>query len=104
MTLKYSGGNHIVSEIWTWYGHQLAKHGQQGLVKTKWLFDCFENGERVPQAARLLYRQREDLQKAFPNPFTVGKHGGYYRWFMANGAADVIKPKSWMRRVGLPWF
>lgn len=84
MTLRYCGGNHIVGEIWTWYRRQLQKHGQQELGKLKWDFDFFENGEQIPQQARLLYRQREDLQKAFPNPFTMGKDEGYYRWYREN--------------------
>ncbi len=93
MTLKYGGGNQIVSEIWTWYGHQLAKHGQEALGKIKWHFDFFENGKKISQYARLLYRKRVKLQESFPNPFTVGERGGYYRWFRMKRIRDLLKLK-----------
>ena len=94
MTHKYSNGNHIPREIWAWYGRQLERHGQEEMGKVEWHFDFFENGKKIPQSARLLYRHREDLQKAFPNPFIVGKDGGYYNWFKANGARDLIMLKT----------
>ncbi len=94
MTQKYSGGNHIPREIWAWYGRQIERNGQGEVGKVKWHFNFFENGEKIPQSARLLYRHREDLQEAFPNPFTVGKNGGYYGWFKEKGAKDVMKLKT----------
>jgi hypothetical protein len=100
MTLKYAGGNQIVSEIWAWYGHQLAEHGQAELGEVKWHFDFFENGKKISQAARLLYRQRQNFQDAFPNPFTTGKGGGYYRRFRVKRIKDLMKLKTWVRRMG----
>lgn len=85
MTLKYCGGNHVVGEVWNWYGRQLEKQGHEKIGRTKWHFNFFENGKEVPQSARSLYRKRQDLQDAFPNPFTVGENGGYYAWYLAEG-------------------
>ncbi|MGC9964452.1 MAG: hypothetical protein ABSE08_03515 [Syntrophobacteraceae bacterium] len=92
MTQKYSGGNHTPGEIWAWYARQLKKHGQDELGEIKWHLDFFENGEKIPQPARLLYRQREDLQKAFPNPFKVGENGGYYGWLQCHASNTCSQP------------
>lgn len=86
MTHIYSGGNSIVYEIWMWYAHQLEKHDDEELGKAKWHFDFFANGELIPHSARLFYRERENIQETFPDPFSVGEHGGYYDWWMASGA------------------
>jgi hypothetical protein len=76
MTQKYSSGNHIVSEIWAWYGRQLEKHGQRELGKVKWFFDFFQNGKQISQSARLLYRQREDLPGGLSESLHSGKRWG----------------------------
>ncbi len=88
MTAKYSNGNQIVNELWAWYRLQLKKNGQETLGKTEWHFDFFENGKKIPQPARLLYRQRKDLEEAFPNPFEAGKGESYYSWYCAEMSSE----------------
>ncbi len=87
MTLKYSISNHLITEIWTWYRLQLEKHGQRHFENMNWYFDFFDNGEKIPLAARLLYRERPDLQKAFPDPFATANDGGYFAWYRTNALA-----------------
>ena len=81
MTSIYSGGNPTIDEIWTWYRLGLDKFGQNNLGNVKWFYDNFENGDKIPIPARLLYRSREDLQSAFPNPYSVDEGGGYWNWY-----------------------
>lgn len=47
-----------------------------------WAFSCFENGQRISPEHRRIYRERIDLQGAFPNPFAVHSNGdSYFDWF-----------------------
>lgn len=85
MTTKYAGDNTLVHEIWTWYRLQLEKYGQKEAERRRWPFDYFNNGERIPHEARVLYRERKDLQIAHSNPFEITADGGFYGWFVANG-------------------
>jgi hypothetical protein len=44
----------------------------------------FSNGELISDAHRILYRDRIDLQKAFPNPFDASRFGNsYYHWYQS---------------------
>ncbi|MGC8490830.1 MAG: hypothetical protein ACP5SH_03735 [Syntrophobacteraceae bacterium] len=98
MTVKYSGGNQAVAQIWEWYGLQLQKHGHEELGKLKWYFDFYENKKEIPQTARLQYRKRKDLQERFPNPFAVGNSGGYYRWYRTRSFGHIFNLKK-LRKI-----
>ncbi len=75
MTQQFSNGNQLVNEIWGWYHQQLMENGQRTIGNRKWFFDYYDNGVRISEEDRLLYRQRNDIQDSFPNPFTTkGTH------------------------------
>lgn len=75
-------GNDLVREIWDWYDRQLIAHGQNELGKLEWSYDYFDNGEKITDEMRKIYRSRPDLQQAFPNPFlTRCDNGGFYHWW-----------------------
>jgi hypothetical protein len=74
--------NSIVKEIWNWYDKQLNLYGQRELGKLEWFYNYFDNGEKITDEMRTLYRIRLDLQEHYPNPFdTICKNGGFYRWW-----------------------
>ena len=90
MTEKYNGGNHVVTEIWDWYGRTLQENQQNTFSKYKYFYNNYDNGKPIPNEARHVYRQRKDLQEAFPNPYmTVDESGkqidGFYSWYTHNG-------------------
>jgi lipopolysaccharide biosynthesis glycosyltransferase len=80
MTDRYSQGNSIVNELWDWYKRELEENGQAVWGSMKCFYDSYENGEEIPKAARVLYRNREDLMRAFPDPYRVDDQGGYWGW------------------------
>ena len=69
MTQRYSNGNQVPLEIWAWYQRQLKANGQEILRNQKWSYDYYNNGVKITNDDRQIYRQRKDLQEAFPNPF-----------------------------------
>lgn len=82
MTERYAKENTLVSEIWAWYQKELQKQSIDGLENLKWQFSFFNNGRLISDEMRLLYRNREDVQKYFKNPFdTLRQDGGYLAWY-----------------------
>jgi lipopolysaccharide biosynthesis glycosyltransferase len=89
MTDRYGEGNQIIKEIWNWYGHKLQDFGQEQLGDITGYYNQYENGEKITTEARRLYRDRKDLQEAFPDPFLTepkfGRNdGGFYQWYQNN--------------------
>jgi hypothetical protein len=86
MTRRYAEGNRLIGEIWSWYGRQLRDNGQEVYGGRKPYFNYYDNGVEIPDEARRIYRQRTDLQQAFPNPYKTGGdagryHGGFHSWY-----------------------
>jgi hypothetical protein len=84
MTKKYAGTNFPVYEIWSWYKRQVAAVTDDAIPSRWWAYGVYADGAPITREHRLLYRQRMDLQKAFPNPFDVGD-GTYRHWLEQEG-------------------
>jgi len=84
MTRKYAGQNYPVYEIWNWYKRQVAAATDPRIPERWWAYDRFADGTKIEKAHRVLYRERGDLQKAFPDPFSV-EGGGFAAWLSAEG-------------------
>jgi len=80
MTKRYAGDNFHVFEIWNWYRRQVAAATPAGIPEGWWAYGQFQDGAPIPKAARVLYRERPDLQAAFPQPFASGE-GAFQAWF-----------------------
>lgn len=84
MTKRYAGDNYPVYEIWRWYKSQIAEMTDPAIPDGYWAYGHFDDGAKIAKAHRVLYRQRRDLQAAFPDPFVTGD-GGYKAWLAAEG-------------------
>lgn len=83
MTRRYAGRNYPVYEIWSWYKRQVAAATDPAIPERYWAYGAYADGTPIPKADRVFYRRREDLQKAFPDPFAAG--AGTYREWRAGG-------------------
>ena len=63
MTRKYAQDNVEVYELWAWYKRMVDHFAEPRIPPGWWQFGKFENGFAIPRAARLLYRERADLQR-----------------------------------------
>ena len=79
MTERYAGENTEIFELWQWYKHALDSNAVTGVPPGYWCYGAFSNAEPIPRAARLLYRQREDLMTMFDDPYEV-TGASFYRW------------------------
>ena len=106
---RYGSEMPALYDLREWYLTECDRMGQRQFENIPWSYDFFDNGERVRPLHRKLYREREDLRKAFPNPFSTGNiNRSYYQWFEANegeggpGGAAGETPSGIVRRMEAP--
>jgi len=91
----YSSNSPAAAEIFSWYVEQLEERSGDPLSKTPWAYGVFEDGSPISKQQRLLYRDREDLKKAFPNPYSILNNNNkpsFSTWWNTTGILE-INPK-----------
>jgi hypothetical protein len=87
MLERYGSHSPVLFDLRDWYITRCKELGQSALSKIDCIYNQFSNGERITTAHRLLYRRRDDLMRAFPDPFAAhGPGGSYYHWYQAETA------------------
>jgi hypothetical protein len=86
MLQVYGKDSPVLSELREWYIAECERHGQLALGALRSKYDHFSNGVLIDRGYRLLYRQRVDLQQAYPNPFMVAGVNCYKAWYDAHPA------------------
>lgn len=74
----------VVAELWDAYDRLHQENGQDRLRDHTWPLACFDDGTRITQHMRDIYRQRDDLQKTFPNPFSTQSKRNFLNWYSQN--------------------
>jgi hypothetical protein len=69
MIERHAGENVEAHEILGWYKRAVAAASPAGLGACPWHYGQFADGAPIPRAARLLWRDRPDLRRAFADPF-----------------------------------
>lgn len=88
MLNKYGRSMAGLYELREWYLRECDRMGQASFSKIRWVHAYFDNGEKILPVHRKRYREREDLELAFPDPFATGDVSkSYYHWFNANDAS-----------------
>lgn len=90
MLNKYIGNSHILRDLRDWYISECQEMGQDELAKYPCIYNTYDNGKLISNHERILYRNRIDLQQAFPNPYsTVIVDKSYQAWYQANVDINV---------------
>ena len=87
MDWKHAADQPTVRALIDWYAATIAGLGRDPLATVPWAFGHFAYGTPVPTAARIVYRERVDLQRAFPDPFATDR-GGFRRWWESQGRIE----------------
>ena len=99
----FDAGNGATAEIERIYETAIARHGQAELGGLSFGFDAFDDGTPISAQARKLYRDHQDLQRAFSNPFEHASNKlTYQSWLRAKrpGTIDgLIVPQHLMERA-----
>lgn len=85
----YGRASPALFDLRRWYIAECDAHGQQAMGGLRCAYATFSNGEPITRAQRILYREREDVQRAFPQPFDASDvQRSYYHWYVANHEAE----------------
>ena len=86
MAGKNAAGNASVQELIAWYERETATDAQDPASRWPWAFGRFSNGEPVEEKHRWIYRERPDLQYAFPDPYDASSSKlTFYGWCETEG-------------------
>ena len=85
MAAKNAGNNPTVHQLVNWYAKQTENLAQDPLAKEPWAYGTYTDGTPVSKAQRLVYRERTDLQAAFPDPFDSTT---YLAWWNSQGKVE----------------
>jgi len=69
MATKNGGGNPTLHQLIDWYAKKIEVAGHDVLAKKPWAYGVYSDGRRITKEQRLVYRERSDLQRRFPDPF-----------------------------------
>jgi hypothetical protein len=69
MAVKNASGNAAVQELIAWYSREIAPRKGDPVESTPWAFAAFTDGTPIEKHHRWVYRDRKDLQAAYPDPF-----------------------------------
>ena len=78
MAAKNAKGNPPIRELIKWYDQKTKDLGKDPLARIPWAFGTFTSGEKIRRCQRIVYRERVDLQAAYPDPF---ESSGYQAWW-----------------------
>lgn len=81
---KYGADNESLAALRAWYIEQCEQRGQSELGSIPSVYFSYADGSKIRAEERHLYRERVDLQRAFPDPFSIQKKGGYRAWHEGN--------------------
>ncbi|MCA3160299.1 MAG: glycosyl transferase [Burkholderiales bacterium] len=85
MAAKNAGKNLAVRHIVNWYANETASLAQDPLSQQPWAYGFYTDGTPISKAQRLVYRERTDLQAAFPDPFHATT---YLLWWNTQGKVE----------------
>lgn len=83
--VRYAAGSPAVFDLIKWYTRQIDTLGRDPVALVPWAYQTFSNGEQITRAQRVVYRERVDLQTAFPDPFEAE---GYLQWWRSHAAKE----------------
>jgi len=96
MLRGYGGSMPAAFALRAWYIDECAKLDPENYTALPWPYDSFDDGEPVTKAQRRTYRDRLDLQRAFPDPFrAVDGEPSFRRWYAESvPAEDASRQKT----------
>lgn len=102
MAKKNGRENRTVREMIDWYVKKTARLGKQSEAKTEWTYKRYQNGDEIELIHRHIYRDRKDLQNAFPDPFLAPESThSYLRWLQTQGPIEYPQVLG-KKKINLP--
>ena len=111
MAVKNGADSPAVFELIRWYEQQTKDDASDPMSRLPWGYANFGDGSQIPKEARILYRARLDLRRAFPDPFSTLPQKNFKHWIVQefgalemahkteNAPARTIPGRSSVRRI-----
>ena len=90
MAIKNGADSPAVLDLIQWYENQTRDDANDPLCRLPWGFANYEGGGKISKDARRLYRAREDLRRAFPDPFSTLSNESFQRWHEREFGESII--------------
>jgi hypothetical protein len=85
MLRKYGQDSPELFELRDWYVQELERAGHSRFAGCPWAYGTYSHGVLIQPEHRRIYRSRQDLMAAFPDPAMVNEKGrSFYRWCLKN--------------------
>ena len=88
MSQRYATRSPAIFNLIEWYTRRTEELGRDPIAAVRWAYETYSNGETIVPAQRIVYRERADLQKAFPDPFDAR---GFLAWWYTYGKIEYPK-------------
>jgi hypothetical protein len=80
MAGKYGHDQPLLEQLIRWYQESCRKFESNPEDNPVWQLSHFQDGTAILPAMRKIYRERDDLKKAFPDPFAVSGNSFLMWW------------------------
>ena len=101
MLKKYGQHSPVLFELRKWYITECERFGQAELGSLSSKYDAFDNGTKISKPQRVLFRERLDLKRRFPDPFSTLEKGGYQMWYAQNSLPEADNYRSLSVKPGV---
>ena len=86
MAIKNASASPAVQELISWYEREIAIAERDPISEWPWAFGRFSDGTPIEPGHRTLYRDHDDLQRAFPHPYdATTEPSSYLAWCKSEG-------------------
>ena len=79
MLERYGSESIALFELLRWYREAIGKNQPAEVPPRYWYYGTYEDGTQISHPERLIYRDRKDLQVAFPDPYR-SEPGSFQEW------------------------
>jgi len=88
MAHRNADGNKAVQTLVSWYDTQTQNLAQDPLSQVPWAYGQYSDGTAIEPHHRFIYRERPDLQRAYPTPFDTLDGKGFSTWIARQGPKE----------------
>jgi hypothetical protein len=100
MLQRYGAASPVLFDLRKWYLAECERMGQSDDGKRPCAYGFYDDGTPVARAHRLLYRERPDLQLAYPDPYaTAPSARSFLHWYRTQFKAPAADAQTQNQRL-----
>lgn len=90
----YGKDSPVLYDLRDWYIHECNCAGQESYGKTPCAYDYFNDGTKISNLHRYVYRTDANIEKMFPDPFDVSRDNSFVSWYGKNRSNAQLVPED----------